>query len=216
MVLGCTARRYNVLALELEFSGCRDPYAFQEAPAGYRISGVEGEHPSKAFAEQLARERVIRMALQAWVKNAPDRRVILERAREGHGVLTDAFHAKHERLHTARDEPRVERRHLATGVDRETPDRRDALRVAGYNAPRDVAVPAEVFRRGVTDEIGAVLERTQEDRRRERCVDHERRVVCARDRGERVDIGDVHRRITDRFAVQHLGAFGEGRIDRGM
>jgi hypothetical protein len=62
------------------------------------------------------------------------------------------------------------------------------------------AVPAEEFGQRVDDDIGAVFDRTQQDRCRHRIVDHQRHAVPCRDLRQRRNIADVAGRIADALA----------------
>ena len=50
------------------------------------------------------------------------------------------------------------------------------------------------------DDVGAVVDRPQQDRRRHRVVDDQRHAVPVRDLGQRFDVADVAGRIADAFA----------------
>ena len=61
------------------------------------------------------------------------------------------------------------------------------------------AVAADELRRGVHDDVGAVLDRPAQVRRRERVVDDQRHAARVRDLGERGEVGDVAVRVADRL-----------------
>ena len=68
--------------------------------------------------------------------------------------------------------------------------------------------------------IGAELERTLAERRRERRVDHGDRAALARAGRDRGDVGDHHERVGDRLHPHHVGAVGRredgvGVVGRG-
>ena len=111
---------------------------------------------------------MVRVALEPGVDHTPHGRMLLERARQGERALADAVDTENERLHAARDQPRVKRGHLTAGIDRQMADRCDPLRAAGNNTAGHVAVAAQILGRGVTHEIRTVLQRTYHHRRRER------------------------------------------------
>lgn len=77
------------------------------------------------------------------------------------------------------------------------------------------AVPAEILRQRMDDDIRAMLERAQQVGRRHRVVDDERQAVAVRDLGERGDIGDVAERIADRFREDRLRPCVDQRVERG-
>jgi hypothetical protein len=54
----------------------------------------------------------------------------------------------------------------------------------------------------VVHEVGAVIERTQEPRRRERRVDEQRQAVLVRERGDARDVEHVEARVAERLAEQ--------------
>ena len=61
------------------------------------------------------------------------------------------------------------------------------------------------------DDVGAVLERAAQIRRRHRVVDDERNAGVVRDRGDRRDVADVELRIADRLGVERLRVRRERR-----
>ena len=87
------------------------------------------------------------------------------------------------------------------------------------------AVAAHEFGQRMHDDVGAVIDRTQQDRRRHRIVDDERHAVTFGDRGQRLDVADIAGRIADAFAedgarlvvdqlLDRLGAVGIRRSGR--
>ena len=73
------------------------------------------------------------------------------------------------------------------------------------------AVPADELGRGVDDDVGAVLERAQQVRRRERVVDDERDPGVVGDRADALEVEHVTLRVPDRLAEERLGV----RLDGG-
>ena len=65
----------------------------------------------------------------------------------------------------------------------------------------------------VHDDIGAMLDRPQKDRRRHGIVDDQRQPVRVRDFGERLDVADVAGRIADGFAKDRARGFVDQRRD---
>ena len=59
------------------------------------------------------------------------------------------------------------------------------------------AVAAHEFGQRVHDNVGAVIDRTQQDRRRHRVVDNERNSVPGGNCRERLDVANVSRRIAN-------------------
>ena len=58
-----------------------------------------------------------------------------------------------------------------------------------------VAVAGQVLRRGVEDEVRAVLERPQQGRTEERVVGDDEQPVAVAERRERVEVGDAQARV---------------------
>jgi hypothetical protein len=73
------------------------------------------------------------------------------------------------------------------------------------------AVAAEVLRRGVHDDVGAVLERPDEVRRRDRVVHDERHARGVGDPRDPRDVEHVDQRVGDRLGVERLGVRLRGR-----
>src|SRR5439155_1415895 len=71
----------------------------------------------------------------------------------------------------------------------------DADREPDEVAPDDIAVPAEVLRRRVHDDVGTELQRTLQSRRGEGVVDDEPRARVLGDAGECRDVGNVQQRV---------------------
>ena len=65
------------------------------------------------------------------------------------------------------------------------------------------------------DDVGAVLDRTKQDRRRHRVVDHQRNAVPVRDIRQRPDIGDIPGRIADALAIDRPRVAVDHRLDVG-
>ena len=80
------------------------------------------------------------------------------------------------------------------------------------------AVAAEVLRRGVHDDVGAPLDRADEEGRRDGVVDDERHAVLVGEGGDGLDVEDLGLRVGDRLAEEQLGVGadrGAPRVDRG-
>ena len=71
---------------------------------------------------------------------------------------------------------------------------------------------AEEFRQRVHDDVGAVIDRLDQIRRRQRVVDDQRHAGLARHRRDRLDVGDGAAGIGDQLDEDGLGA----RRDRGL
>ena len=76
------------------------------------------------------------------------------------------------------------------------------------------AVAAEKFRQRMNGDIGAVIERLQQDRRGDRIVDDQRHAMTMRDPGQRLDVADVAGGIADRLREHRLGVFVDQPFDR--
>ena len=66
------------------------------------------------------------------------------------------------------------------------------------DAAERIAVAAEEFRQRMHDDVGAVVDRADQIGRRQRVVDDQRHAGLARDRRDRLDIGDAAGGIGDR------------------
>ena len=75
------------------------------------------------------------------------------------------------------------------------------------------AVAAEKFRQRMNRDIGAVIERLQQDRRRDGIVDDQRHAVAMRDLGQRLDIADVAGGIADGLGEHRLGVVVDQLLD---
>ena len=121
-------------------------------------------------------------AAETRVADGLDRRMRAQPLGEEGGGLGLAPHAKLEGLQAAQQEPGRIRRGDDAGAAAERPQLlgRGAV-AADHGAEQRVVVAGEVLRRAVHDEVGAVLERTQVDGRRDgRVDDHRRRVGGSR------------------------------------
>ena len=78
------------------------------------------------------------------------------------------------------------------------------------DAADDRAVAAEELGGRVDDDVGAVLERADEVRRRDRVVDDERDARLVRDVGDELDVEDVDLRVADRLGEEQLGVRSDG------
>ena len=105
---------------------------------------------------------------------------------------SDSLHAHTKRLQTAEQQPaRVGRRDDAQAAAQLAQLIRIGARPADDGAEQDIRVPAEVLRRAVEHEVGAVLERAEVDGRRGRRVDHH---PSGRRRG-RLEVGHRQERV---------------------
>ena len=76
------------------------------------------------------------------------------------------------------------------------------------------AVAAEKFRQRVDGDVGAVVERLQQDRRGNGVVDDQRHAMTMRDVGQRFDVADVAGGIADGFGEHGFGVFVDQLLDR--
>src|SRR5207253_10091292 len=76
-----------------------------------------------------------------------------------------------------------------------------------------VAVPAQEFRERVHDDIGAVVERPTQVRRRQGVVDDQCHAGALRDGGDRLDVGDNATRIGDRLDEDRLGLLAYAALE---
>ena len=84
-----------------------------------------------------------------------------------------------------------------------------------HHAGERGAVAAHELGQGFDDDVGAMLDRPQQDGRRHRIVDDERHAVAVRTVRKRGDVRDVASRVADAFAVDGLGVGIDQRLDRG-
>ena len=75
------------------------------------------------------------------------------------------------------------------------------------------AVAAEKFRQRMNRDIGAVIERFQQDRRGDGIVDHQRHAMAMRDLCQRFDVADIARRIADGLGENRLGILVDQSFD---
>ena len=102
-------------------------------------------------------------------------------------------------------------------------EHREALRVllpgklaaVDDDAAHGRAVAAHELGQRMHHDVGAVLDRPQQDRRRDRVVDDQRHAVPVRDVGERLDVADVAGRIADALAEQRAGLVVDQLLDGG-
>ena len=92
---------------------------------------------------------------------------------------------------------------------------RRALIAVDDGAAQRGSVAAHELRQRVDDHIRAVLDRPQQDRRRDGVVDDERNPVTVRHARQRLDVADVARGISDRFAEHRAGAVVDQLLDVG-
>ncbi len=74
---------------------------------------------------------------------------------------------------------------------------------------------AHELRQRVHHDVGAPLDRSQQDRRRHRVVDDQRHAVPVGDVGQRLDVADVSRRIADALAEHRPGVAVDQALDGG-
>ena len=68
-------------------------------------------------------------------------------------------------------------------------------------------MPAQEFRQGMDDDVGAILDRLQQKRRGDGIVDDQWHAVTVGDVGEAFDVADITRGIADAFAVDRPRVF---------
>ena len=76
------------------------------------------------------------------------------------------------------------------------------------------AVAAQEFGQRMHDDVGAVVERLEQDRRRDRVVDDQRHAVAVRDLGQRLDVADIAGGIADGLGEHRLGVLVDQPLDR--
>ena len=64
------------------------------------------------------------------------------------------------------------------------------------------------------DDVGAVVDRPQQDRRRHGVVDDQRHAMTMRDRGQRLDVADIAGRIADALAEDRARVVVDQLLDR--
>ena len=84
-----------------------------------------------------------------------------------------------------------------------------------HSAAQGRAVTAHQLRQRVHDDVGAVLDRAQQDRGRHGVVDDQRNAVAMGDVGERGQVGDVAGGIADALAEHCAGVGIDHRLDVG-
>ena len=72
---------------------------------------------------------------------------------------------------------------------------------------------AEKFRQRMNRDIGAVIERFQQDRRGDGIVDHQRHAMAMRDLCQRFDVADIAGGVADRLGENRLGIFVDQSFD---
>ena len=167
---------------------------------------VEREQAAEGAVHPARGERVV----EAGVADALDARVAGQAAGELERACRLAADAELQRPQAAEEEPgRVGR-----GDDpRACAESAEAVGrfVVGADdrAEEDVGMAGEELRRAVEGEVGAVLERPEQDRRRGRGVDDERRRV----RGRRLEVGEGEERVRRRLDPHEVGLGGRcGRL----
>jgi len=75
-------------------------------------------------------------------------------------------------------------------------------------------VAAQKFRQRVDRYVGAVIERLQQDRGRNRIVDHQRHAMAMGELGQGLDVADIARGIADGLGEDRLGVFVDQLLDR--
>ena len=76
------------------------------------------------------------------------------------------------------------------------------------------AVAAQKFRQRVDRDVGAVIERLQQDRGCDRIVDEERHAMAVRHFRQRLDIADIAGGVADGLGEHRLGVFVDQFFDR--
>ena len=95
---------------------------------------------------------------------------------------------------------------IGFGQFREAPALRPVeLATIDDNAANGNAVTAHPLGDRMHDDIGAMIDRSAQARRRKGRIDHQRNSGLVRDRANPRDIGDFEPRVTDRFTKYHLG-----------
>ena len=75
-------------------------------------------------------------------------------------------------------------------------------------------MPAHELGERVHHDVGAMVDRAQQDRSRHRVVDDERNAVTRGDRRQRLDVADIARRIADAFAEHGARVLIDQLLDR--
>ena len=75
------------------------------------------------------------------------------------------------------------------------------------------AVAAEKFRQRMHGDVGAVIERLQQDRGGDRVVDDQRHAMAMRDLRQRLDVADIAGGIADRLGEDRLGVLVDQLLD---
>ncbi len=169
---------------------------------------------------------VLRVRGQPGVIHAFDLRLLLQEPGESSRVAVVARDAEGQRLHTASQQPGLERMRDHPIDDERLPEGLDALAVTHHQARRHIAVPAEVLRSAVNDQIDAVLERPLIDGSSEGVVHARRDPPLTGEGGDSGEIRDRQRRVGGRLHVNEprvgshcflergeLGLFDERRLD---
>jgi hypothetical protein len=176
-------------------------------------AGFDRHHPAEARHLPL-RQLVLRMGRQARIEDRPHPPVLRQPGGDAAAVLVVLAHPQRERLGPADRQPAVERTGDRPGRVLDVRDPLGEFVVLGDEHPTDhVGVPVQVLRRGVDDDVGAVLEGALEDRGREGVVHYEQEVVRPRDRAEGREVREPHHRVRRRLGVQQLGGRRDRRLD---
>ena len=88
------------------------------------------------------------------------------------------------------------------------------LPLSTIDAAHRRAVAAHEFGQRMHHDVGAVLDRPQQDRRRDGVVDDQRNAMPVRHLGQRLDVADVAGGVADALAENRLRIVVDQRFDR--
>ena len=152
-----------------------------------------------------------RVLRQAGEDDPFDERVVPEVLRERHRVGAVLAHAQVQRLEPAQREVAVHRRgDRAEFLVDAASDLVDEVGLPDDHASDEVAVPVDVFRGAVNDDVDADRERPEDVGRREGVVDDRRDAARLRPLHDRLEVGDFERGVVDGLEVDRLrlGRYG--------
>ena len=180
-----------------------------------------GVHPEAGLAaEQVGRHLALREhdaddAAEARVADLRQRGVLAESAYELLGVGLGTLDAQVQRAQAAQRQPRLEGARDRADQVAAALEHRPELVVAGDDRTHlHVGVAGEVLRRGVHDEVDAVLEGALEQGSGEGVVHHDVGAGLVGGSGDRRDVRDLERRVGGRLEPHERGVGAGG--DHGL
>ena len=128
------------------------------------------------------------------------------------GRAAGPLHAREQRAHAAHQQPGLGLAEDGAELGADRAQLRPVLVVAraDQRAGDDVGMAVEVLGRRMHDDVGAVLDRPRQHRRRDRRIDRQQRAGLVRDLGRRGDVADRPGRVGRRLEPDQLGVVRAG------